>query len=484
MKKNVLILHLESVSRANLWQYRIEMGTIWRLMSQSFRFSRFYPSATSTDMAMTDFCYGDSSLKDFAPTYQISKDIDFGSGDFSHVNLDLMRAGYKYYYFGSSPYSKMARLVKKHQVYVNNPNLSHLVNDFKFFIEMNRHSQQPFFAYFWDDSAHLAYPSQIKDAAESAPDRLRTAYALIDASVNRVISNLIEAGLWEKTIIIGFGDHGDEAWSHGLNRGYCHSIAPYSSVAWTPMFMFDPEQFDSTTTSRVASTIDLKHTILGMAFPGAAEHAGNTRFSGINLLKERRKYAFSQNMFALQREQTDPEQGMLKGYSITDGAFRLVASSGGRKPQQGGMALYCEQADPANSLNLLKFFSLDKNGDIKKFSPPQEAAAKHFQSAFGPPQVESIWNAFEELKPQLTQFIKDKEAAALDRYRHFCDSSVAELAAEYDSFMRNSMKWSPVGEETITKFKRLKGEFEKVEPQLFPDSVFSKMKPSATGLEI
>lgn len=89
---------------------------------------------------------------------------------------------------------------------------------------------RPFYAYFWDDSSHLAFSSQFKDDAPSVPERLRIAYALIDASLNRLLSGLAELGLWDNTIIIGFGDHGDEAWSHGLNRRYCHSLSPYASL--------------------------------------------------------------------------------------------------------------------------------------------------------------------------------------------------------------------------------------------------------------
>ncbi|MDR1535486.1 MAG: sulfatase-like hydrolase/transferase, partial [Planctomycetota bacterium] len=392
--KNLIVIHLESISRTNLWQYRNDLGTVWRLMSRSLQFNRFFSSATSTVMAYTDLSYGDSSLFDSCPVFPLTKRYPKNKEAFSELWVECLARGYRVFNFSSSPYHKRVEDAGKFGAAVNNPDIPVLCEKALGRMAAAKREGWRFYAYFWDDSSHLAYPSPIKDRAEGVAGRLRRAYALIDASLNRLLSGLVELGLWDETVVIGFGDHGDEAWSHGLNRGYCHCLVPYASLAWTPMFIFDPGRFPPAITGQLASMVDLKATALGLLFPDQPSQFPRTPFSGLDLFRERREFAFSQNMFALQREYSDPERGMIKGYAATDGDYRLVVSSGGRKPEEGGMELYCDQADPANSLNLLKFFRLDREGGIRRFVQPPEAVASNFTCVFEPPRVESLRAAF------------------------------------------------------------------------------------------
>ncbi len=412
MKKNVLLLHLESISRASLWQYRGEFGTVWRLMSKSLQFSRFFASSTSTDMSMTDVLYGDSSCKDFYPLYSASRQLRPDPGRFIELGLECALRGCKWMYFGSSPYSIKHETDTETVTSANNPDTFWLCDKaLASMIEAKERGKQ-FCAYFWDDTSHLAYPSPYKDQGKGIGERLRIAYALVDASLDRLIAGMAKCGLLDDTIIIGFGDHGDEAWSHGLNRGYCHAITPYASLVWTPMFIFDPQRFRPAITEQLANMIDIKPTVMGMLFPDSPSTYRPTPFSGVDLFKDTRALAFSQNMFALQREYSDPERGMTKGYGVTDGNYRLVVSSGGDTPHNRGMELFCDQSDPSNSLNLLRFFKLDRHGDIRRFSPPPDAAVDHFASVFRPPREESMRAAFARLKPALRAFVEEKERPA------------------------------------------------------------------------
>ncbi|MDR1519030.1 MAG: sulfatase-like hydrolase/transferase, partial [Planctomycetota bacterium] len=428
--KNVILLHLESISRANLWQFRNELGTVWRLMSQSLQFNRFFSSATSTTMAVTDLYYGDSSGSDLCPLYQISRVMPPNSEKFAHLGVIVQSRDYDWYTFHADPYRKKESAIQNRHVFINDFDVPSLCEKALRQMAEAKRDGRRFFAYFWDDSPHLAFPSPVKDRAGGVAGRLRTAYALADASLNRLLAGLAELGLWDDTIIVGFGDHGDEPWSHGLNRGYCHSLAPYASLTWAPMFIFDPGRFQPGIDSRLASMVDLKPTLLGLLFPDDPPAAPATLFAGLDLFRSQREFAFSQNMFALQREYSDPEQGMVKGYAVTDGAYRLVVSSGGRDPDHGGMEFYCDQADPANSLNLLKFFKLDRHGEISRFHPPPDAVAKYFPCVFGSSQVESLRASFRKLKSALREFVKDKEAAAMAEYDAVTASAPEDLLEE------------------------------------------------------
>ena len=483
-RKNVILLHLESVSRSTLWQYRCELGTVWRLMSSSRQFNRFFTSSTSTEMSIADLMYGDAGIKDANPVFRLAR-RGFTLADVGgHLNELVRDNGYRYLHLGSSPYSPRLNSVNDTMVAINEPNVPTLCEKALAHFVESKNRGVPFFAYFWDDSSHLAYVSPFKEKAPGVPERLRTAYALIDASLNRLLSGLSQAGLWDDTIIVGFGDHGDEAWTHDLNRGYCHSIVPYSSITWTPMFIYDPERWSGGIDSRLVSMVDLKQTVLSMLCPDVPP-LPRRPYGGIDIFKEKRDFAFSQNMFALQREYSDPEQGMVKGYAVTDGDYRLLVSSGGCNPEAaGGMALYCDQVDPSNSLNLLKFFRLDREGGIRRFVPPPDATAKHFSYTFSPPRVESLIAAYNRLRPRLQAFIKEKEAAALDEYEKIQTLSVDELL---DCWREKVMALSGKEIDNSREYRqRLKAalhieltkqEFmQQKEYQLFPQKMFTQVR--------
>lgn len=478
-----MVIHLESISRTNLWQYRNELGTVWRLMSAALQFRRFMASATSTEMCIEDFGAGDSSYLDASPYFRALRGFRRSTREYSFLEQELLTKGYRTLHFLSSPYSPSENTDTSDYVQINHPDTRLVCNLAERHLERARAEGRPFYLYLWDDSSHLAYPSPGKNSAESVAERLRRAYAMIDATLNRMLAALMRLNLWNDTIIIGFGDHGDEAWSHGLNRGYCHSIAPYSSLVWTPMFMHNPELFEPGITDRLAGMVDLKETILGMVFPDDSPRPRATPFAGINLFHESREFAFSQNMYTLQREYTDPERGMVKGYSVSDGNYRLVIHSGGGDPSNGGMELYCEQADPANSLNLLKFFRLGRDGMIRSFSPPQDAVASHFVHVFQPLRVESLIDAFNRLRPALREFIKEKEEWALREFHRLRDTPLPELTRDLLTYYKEVKGMDINYEEHLRANQRLRDNLARIEPQLFPMQAFERIRVPVHGRE-
>jgi hypothetical protein len=138
-----------------------------------------------------------------------------------------------------------------------------------------------------------------------------------------------------------------------------------------------------------------------------------TPYDGIDALNEKRELAFSQNLFALQLECSDPERGLTKGYSVTDGDYRLVVSSGGADPRNGGLEFYCDRVDPTNSRNLLDFFRLDSHGGIAAFSPPPEAVNREFALTFNPEAAAHLTGVYHKLKKALYEFVRGKEERAL-----------------------------------------------------------------------
>lgn len=410
-------------------------------MSIATQFTRFYANSCSTTMTMQDFWSGASNSFDHLAHYHgcFQKRIKHPS-----VFAVLLSLGWNTGYFGSSPFNSAAVKRSGRHVDVNDTNLPKLVESMLREFKHAKARGRPFAAYYWDDTSHLAFPCEPKNAAESIQERMSVAYRLIDAGVARVLKGIIDLGLWDDTIIVGFGDHGDEPWTHGLNRGYAHSIAPYTGIVWTPMFIFDSSQ-PASVTDRIASVIDLKEMIVGYMTRDVKlseeekanidAHRTVAAFSGFDVFSRPRTFAVSQNLFALQLEYDDPERGMTKNYAVTDGTYRLVVSSGGETPRLGGMELFYEQMDPTNGRNLLDFFQLDEDGEIIEFKPPPDAVGKHFFYSFRPEQTRTIIEAFTEMKKYLKRVIRIKEGDALhlvthrEEYHLFPDSSFTRAKA-------------------------------------------------------
>lgn len=426
-------------------------------------------------MAMTDVVYGDSASKDMFPLYSLSKGPPVNRAFFQELGNECKNRKYLWFYLGSSPYSPYVCDINARGVGFNEPRIPILVEEALRHMRLAKERGVPFCAYYWDDSSHLAYPNPQKDAAVGIDARLRVAYTMMNASIERLFSGMEEAGLLEDTIIMAFGDHGDEAWSHGLNRGYCHSLPPYASQVWTPFLIRYPERFPAGTTRQLASAVDIKAMAMELLFPGEPLCNEPTPFSGLNLFRERREYAFSQNLLALQREKTDPERGLCKGYAVTDGSYRLVVSSGGDDEEFKGMALYCDQTDPANSLNLLTLFRLDRKGGIRKFSPPPEAVVDDFEITFGGNRPDDLRRVFEQLKTALANFVKDKEKRAVEEHARIDRLSAEELSREYGEAMQRQLCEPWAMDEQVPRFRMLKEAWARHPYQLFPDDAFLKV---------
>ena len=92
MPKNLLLIHLESVSQMAFWQYSAELETLYGLMGRSAAFSNFQAASTSSVMSMSDLLHGDSSEMDHLPVFP--KDKNSLSGKAGNLFLTLRENGY------------------------------------------------------------------------------------------------------------------------------------------------------------------------------------------------------------------------------------------------------------------------------------------------------------------------------------------------------------------------------------------------------
>jgi hypothetical protein len=438
MRKNLLILHLESVSNVVLWQYRLELSVIWRLMQQSLFYTRFYSSSVSTDSVLNDLFYGNSDMWDGAPLFKERRDRS-NPALAKNIRPNTFHSfaffnGYEYHNFSEHPLCNGI----DNPVDFYHPDVNVVVERTKGKMRESFAKEKPFVIHFRVVVSHMAYDDVVKIRARTFSERFRLGYARQDQAIGAVLANLIDLGLLENTIIVCYGDHGDELWSHGLNKGYCHATIPYASLTNVPLFIYEHGQAPGTT-DRMVSTIDLRESLIRRLEPHYMPeqqelakvwknrlgeeskppygwpHAGTlapfrqTPFDGIDAFNETRELAFSQNLFALQLEYSDLEAGLTKGYSVTDGTYRVVVSSGGSNPKNGGMEFFHDDIDPFNIRNLLDFFKLDAKGDISAFHPPSAAISREFPLIFNGRAVEQLKNSYGKLKAALYEFVRTKE---------------------------------------------------------------------------
>ncbi|MEA9444206.1 sulfatase-like hydrolase/transferase [Candidatus Fukatsuia symbiotica] len=218
--------------------------------------------------------------------------------------------------------------------------------------------EQPFALYFWNMCSHLSYVDGIKARGQHSFERWRLGHQSLDTTVGEVLSLLLTYQQLENTVIVGFGDHGDDFWNHGLSSGWCHGVEPYTALVHTPAFIYDA-RYKGRDINHLVSMLDLKRTVLELLDKPCSNDELPGTFSA---LSGERRYCFSRNLFI---NQPDREKGnpLIKGYAITSEFFHLLYS-------QGKYQMFAWQADAGNHFDLLSQLVSDGNGkkyiDIEK----------------------------------------------------------------------------------------------------------------------
>lgn len=101
MKKNLVVIHLESVSNCLLNTYQDELPSLREIMAKSTRFKNYFTSATSSVMAVCDFFHGNSFEMDHFTSFD---DLDNKiAGKQKNLFVILREAGYQVRAIGYPP---------------------------------------------------------------------------------------------------------------------------------------------------------------------------------------------------------------------------------------------------------------------------------------------------------------------------------------------------------------------------------------------
>ena len=391
--KNLVILHLESISRQRLAAFATALPHTMRLLREALVFENFFASATSTRMVLGYLFHGNDFEFDTASTFDGMQ----AAANNPHLFSVLHGRGYNADLICLNGFHHI-RPIKLRSWPDDLPPIWE-TNEFPALIaRFDTLTDKPTFAiYVWDLITHIEHSLALAPHADGLTDQIRRACAVADDAVGKMREILERKGLFDNTTIILFGDHGDDAWTHGFKGGMTHGGEPYTDVIWTPLAIRDP-QLAPGTVERLASTVDIAPTclsLLGVDATFAFPHSGR------DLLQQgTAEIAYSQNLTA--NQSTGPA-GIDKAFSVTDKTYTLMAS-------RHGLELYAHRLDPANHCNLLHFFTMDKSGRPVLQAHP--GAAPHFRASFeeNPRAAESLARAFLRLRSALAARIAAKNA--------------------------------------------------------------------------
>jgi Sulfatase len=423
--KNLVILHLESISRQRLSAFAPVLPHTTRLLREARTFDNFFSSATSTRMVLGYLFHANDFEYDTSTTFEAMRT----EGNNRHLFSVLRAGGYHADLICLNGYQHVAPIKLRSwpddlpPVWATN-DIPTLVARFDTLTDA-----APFAIYVWNLITHIEHSLALAPHSRGLTDQLRRACAVADDAVGQMREILERKGLLDDTTIVLYGDHGDDPWTHGFKGGMIHGTEPYTDIIWTPMAIRD-SGLASGTVDRVASTIDIAPTCLALLGIDAALAFS---YSGVDLAHGAADFAYSQNFCA---NQSNGPPGIAKAFSVTDKTYTLLASS-------RGLELYAHRIDPGNHCNLLHFFRLDKSGRPTLQTHP--GAAGHFRAGWedNPSAVAALADDFQRLQRALAARVEAKRAYIVERGiepKHALDPACLGTISQEgrDAFFRRS----------------------------------------------
>jgi arylsulfatase A-like enzyme len=394
MKKNLIFIHLESLNQA-IFSRRQWFPCINSIVPHCLRLNNFTSSATSSIMAVSDLLHGDDNVLEHNKNLEQGITIHPQS---STLFDELNTAGYNTAGLGfPKSWGSVDNIWSKNDGFHWYDHSAQMLQHAEALIADDT---KPFAMYIWNLSSHLCYADNYKAASENSFQRWQRGYESMDNTVGDILRLLMDKKKMENTILVIFGDHGDDFWNHGVYGGFSHAIEPYTSLVHTPAFIFDSRK-KARDINHLVSMVDLKRTTLELLdLPYQA-----TSTLAYNALSGDRKYSFSRNLFAAQAGET-PTNPLQKGYAITSDLFHLVLVNNEYK-------MFAWQADSSNQFNLLEFLATTTNGrpaiDYARLSKGRPSGPHpHLGSFLAPGCEDLIYSSFIAMKKELEKWLTEK----------------------------------------------------------------------------
>lgn len=358
MRKNLLLIHLESLNCLNYRMNTELFPNLREIEKHCIVFDRYYSSATSTLMVIGDLLYGGmkiyegcQSLDDVPETYCYTSSI------FDDLKEQGYNTGIYIYPEGGDRESAEARHLAGFE---NKMELIRKYPDYlKTFEQKMQH--QPFALMSCNYISNLSLNCYVDiNDYDINTNNWESGFRCMDQHCGTLFSFLQDKKLLDNTIVVLYGDHGDDYWGHGMHKGLAHAIEPNNLLIHTPLFIWDGVRRENPEyDSRLIQTSDLRELI--------------THLLDGELLKKfpEREYVFSRNEYAAQPSRND---SFNKAYSVTDGRYLLMVSG-------KGLEMYDCTMDPSCINNVLRFFVYE-NGVLKENENNSKLYGFHFNCYF------------------------------------------------------------------------------------------------------
>ncbi|MEY8709618.1 hypothetical protein A9B99_02575 [Mangrovibacter phragmitis] len=395
MKKNVIFIHLESLNQA-IYSHRHWFPCLNSIVPHAYRFNNFISSATSSFMAVSDLLHGDGDVLEHNNNLELNLTVKRKTPAlFDYLKKNhYATAGIGY----PKNWANFDKIWSERDCYYWDDSSHEMLNRAEKFIA---NKDQPFALYVWNLTSHLCYMDQHKYSGSNSFQRWQRGYESMDNTVGEIMRLLATHKQFDNTILVIFGDHGDDFWNHGYYGGFAHALEPFTSLVHTPAFIFDPS-LKGQDINHLVSMLDLRKTtlqLLNIPDDTPASVPAWNAFTGD------RKYCFSRNLFAAQ---TGSGSGnpLKKGYSITSDDLHLLHADGQYK-------MFAWQADSGNHFDLLPLLVKDGQGkvhyDYKTLGAGRNNGPHpHVVAFLGQDSEAFLTEQFQILKAELDTFIQGK----------------------------------------------------------------------------
>ena len=354
LKKNLLLVHLESLNQLNYRMNPELFPFLKKIERECLVFNNYYSTATSTLMVIGELLYGGLYL------YEECKNFDDAPDKYCYTSSlfdDLKDKGYNtgiYIYpdaNGTEGAESRHLAGFKHSMELL-PDYSEYMESFE-----RKMSQEPFALMACNYISNLSFNTYVDiNKYGMDEDFWEVGYRGMDKCCADLLELLKNKDRMENTVVVFYGDHGDDYWGHGMHSGWTHGIEPNLLLIHTPLFVWDgTKRTEPEYDARLIQTTDLRELIERLL-----------EGKSISDLP-RRKYAISRNEYAAQPIRMET---LNKAYSVTDGYYLLMVSG-------KGLEMYDNKSDPACQNNLLRFFDY-KNSVLKASARKRKGLAYQF----------------------------------------------------------------------------------------------------------
>ncbi len=374
--KNLVLLHLESLNLINYRSNPELFPNLREMENRSKVYDRYFSTATSTFMVMTDLLYGNMEQ------HECCRSIDYIPDQYrsNHSMLDdLKNEGYqtRCLYYPWIPDVNSAE--EKHTAGFDN-HIELVDSRDECLKKLKEGLKSKRFAYMICNCTSNLSLNRELDITEQTwnTDYWGNAYRAMDRFCGAVIDLLEEKDLLGNTIVVMYGDHGDDYWGHGMHAGLAHAIEPNNLLIRTPLIVWDGKQRSQAEHNMdLIQTTDIPNLINRLLQEKSTEDL------------PKRKYTISRNAYAAQPVRAD---SFNKAYSVSDGRYLLMVTS-------HGLEMYDTYMDMACINNLLQYFDYDK--EIIRAKYMKEIF--HFPVWWNSREQRIVRNKFYELKTVLFQ---------------------------------------------------------------------------------